>query len=281
LRNSPKISIIIAVYNGAETLQRCIDSVANQTCSNIELIIMDGCSTDGTVDIIKANESMISYWESTADSGIYNAWNKALKHMTGEWVCFLGADDYFWNNKVLEEMVERLCYAYPDYRVVYGKVALVNEDNDALYVIGTPWPSVKDKFQQLMCLPHPGLMHHRTLFDDYGVFDESFKISGDYDFLSRELGHADALFIEGFTVVGMQEGGISSEPAQSLRSLDEVRASHKKFGRKNEGLVWWVAYIKIRVRMLLWQILGESITRYLLDIFRVCTGQAKHWTKTK
>jgi len=118
---------------------------------------------------------------------------------------------------------------------------LVNQKNETLYTIGCSWSRVKKKFQQLMCLPHPGLMHHRTLFDNYGMFDADFKISGDYDFLLRELSHSDALFIEGFVVAGMQEGGISNHPSQSLRSLKEVRCSHRKLGRYREGWEWWVA----------------------------------------
>jgi len=277
----PFISVIVAVFNAEKTIQRCVDSVANQTYKNIELIIIDGESTDETVDIIKSNKSHISYWESSADTGIYDAWNKGVSRASGEWVCFLGADDYLWNTQVLEKMSVVLHNAYPVYRIVYGTVMLVNEDDALLYSMGRPWCEVKERFQQLMSVPHPGLMHHRTLFEDYGLFDDCFKIAGDYDFLLRELSQRDALFVEDLTVAGMQEGGVSSDPAQSLRSLQEVRISHRKLGRKEAGLFWWAAYIKIRVRMFLWKMFGESVTRYLLDIFRICTGHAKHWTKTK
>jgi len=279
--DEPVISVVLAVYNSAKTLQHCFDSIAKQTYRNVELIVIDGQSTDGTVDIIKSNESHIFYWESSSDTGIYDAWNKALKHMTGEWVCFLGADDYFWNDKVLEEMAGRLCCASPDFRVVYGQVALVNERDELLYYAGEPWNKVKRKFQHLMILPHQGVMHHRSLFEEHGVFDDNFKIVGDYDFLLRELSVRNALFVPEVIVAGMRQGGVSSKPSQGIRILKEIRASHRKFGYTTESFDWWLAYIKVRVRMLLWQFLGESVTRYLLDIFRVCTGHARHWTKTK
>ncbi|MEQ1667696.1 MAG: glycosyltransferase [Sulfuriferula sp.] len=90
--STPLISIIIAVYNGKATLQQCIDSVVQQTYSNKELIIIDGGSKDGTVELLEENRNKFSYWESEPDRGIYNAWNKGLTQAKGEWICFLGAD---------------------------------------------------------------------------------------------------------------------------------------------------------------------------------------------
>src|SRR3990172_6849742 len=98
---APLISIIVAVYNGKATLQQCIDSVAQQTYPNKELVIIDGGSNDGTVELLEKNRSKFSYWISEPDRGIYNAWNKGLVQAHGEWVCFLGADDYLWDATVL------------------------------------------------------------------------------------------------------------------------------------------------------------------------------------
>lgn len=96
------ISIIVAVFNGKITLQHCIDSVAQQTYPNKELIIIDGGSKDGTVNLLEENRNKISYWISEPDRGIYNAWNKGLEQTTGKWIIFLGADDYLWDVRVLE-----------------------------------------------------------------------------------------------------------------------------------------------------------------------------------
>ena len=276
--NLPLISIIIAVYNAEETLQRCIDSIIGQTYGHTELIVIDGESIDGTIDVLKANEKHITYWESSPDTGIYDAWNKALKHTHGEWLCFLGADDYLWGAETLAEVSVQLNAAYPPYRVVYGQVALVNGTNDVLYYVGQPWNKVKRKFKSLMVLPHQGVMHHSTLFEDYGMFDTSFKIAGDYDFLLRELREGDALFIPS-VIAGMQVGGVSSRPEQSLALLNEIRKVHRKFGDK-ESFDWWFSFIKVKFRTLLWNILGESKARYLLDVLRVCLGKARYWRKT-
>ena len=80
----PTITIVIAVFNGAKTLERAIESVARQTYPYKELIVMDGGSTDGTVEILKRYGATIKYWESKPDRGIYHAWNKALDHAEGE-----------------------------------------------------------------------------------------------------------------------------------------------------------------------------------------------------
>jgi glycosyltransferase involved in cell wall biosynthesis len=105
---SPKITVIVAVFNGSATLRRCLKSICSQSYSNQELIVMDGGSSDDSVKIIQQNSHRIAYWESKPDRGIYHAWNKALSHATGEWICFLGSDDYFWQDDVLEKMVPAL-----------------------------------------------------------------------------------------------------------------------------------------------------------------------------
>ena len=89
----PRISVVIAVYNGAQTIQRALDSIFEQTYRDLEVVVIDGGSTDGTQAILEHNASQIAYWVSEPDRGVYNAWNKALDHVTGDWVCFLGADD--------------------------------------------------------------------------------------------------------------------------------------------------------------------------------------------
>jgi glycosyltransferase involved in cell wall biosynthesis len=89
----PTVTIIIVTFNAGNYLQACIDSITSQTFQNIELLIFDGVSTDNTLDIIRQNADHISFWQSEPDVGIYDAMNKAVKHATGKWILFLGADD--------------------------------------------------------------------------------------------------------------------------------------------------------------------------------------------
>ena len=221
--STPLISVVIAVYNGKATLQQCLDSVTQQTYAHIELILIDGGSLDGTLDLIHANAQRITYWISEPDRGIYNAWNKALAQAKGDWICFLGADDYLWDTQVLARMAEQLVLVPLDIRVAYAQIMLLGNDNAALYKVGEPWAIVKRGFRQSMCVPHPAVMHRRSLFLAVGCFDETFRIAGDYELLLRELKAKDAFFINGIVMTAMRQGGISSDPANTVRGLHEVR----------------------------------------------------------
>ena len=128
----------------------------------------------------------IAYWESSPDRGIYHAWNKALSHARGNWICFLGADDQFWHEHVLSEMVPHLMEAVAHgIQVVYGRAAMVNRKEEIIKFIGKPWEKISWLMQHGMPLPHTGLMHHRSLFNEYGLFDETFRIAADYELLLR------------------------------------------------------------------------------------------------
>ena len=91
----PSVSVIVAVFNRAATLQSCLDSIFAQTFQPLEIIVCDGGSNDGSREILASNRARLSYWQSQPDRGVPHAWNTALMHATGEWVCFLGADDRF------------------------------------------------------------------------------------------------------------------------------------------------------------------------------------------
>jgi len=249
--SEPLISIIVAVFNGAKTLQKCIDSVARQTYKNKELIIIDGGSKDGTVDLLEENHEKISCWISEPDRGIYNAWNKGLMQAKGEWICFLGADDYFWDAHVLEHIGEFLVKLPLDIRVAYGQIMLVNNNSESLYTIGKPWEKVKARFMQLMSIPHPGAMHRSSMFKELGQYDESFRIAGDYELLLRELKSNNACYIPNLITVAMTQGGISSDPANSLLVMREMRRAQKMHGQQFPGWIWLIVIARVYVRLLL------------------------------
>lgn len=276
---SPMISIVVAAYNSMTTLQQCIDSVVLQTHPLKELIVIDGGSKDGTAELLEANHRRFSYWISEPDYGIYNAWNKALLRTRGEWVCFLGADDYFWDACVLARISEQLRVLSAGIRVVYGQNMLLNAKGESLYPMGESWERLKRKFLASMCLPHPGMMHHRSLFEKHGAFNESFRLAGDYEMLLRELKHADALFIPNLVVAGVRQGGVSSNPDSSLLVLSESRRAQRMHGQTLPPLLWVWAKIKVRLRLLLWTVLGEESARRTLDLARHIVGQPRHWTK--
>jgi glycosyltransferase involved in cell wall biosynthesis len=274
----PLISIIVAVYNGATTLQRCINSISQQSYANKQLIIIDGGSNDGSVELLKANQQYFDYMLSEPDTGIYSAWNKGLLKVQGEWVCFLGADDYFRDDQVLSTMAQHLVQLPESIRVAYGQIMLVNSAGEELYLSGSPWPMVKERLKQLMSIPHLGTMHRRSLFEQFGPFNESFRIAGDYELLLRELKSADAAFIPNLVTVVMSLGGISSTPANALLQLREVRHAQHLQGLRL-GPIWMLAMARVYIRLILWRIVGEKNTRQLLDIGRRMMGLPAFWTR--
>jgi glycosyltransferase involved in cell wall biosynthesis len=271
------ISIIVAVYNGAETLQYCIDSITQQTYPSTELIVIDGGSTDGTVEILKANVDRIAYWQSEPDRGIYDAWNQAIDHVQGEWIYFLGADDYFWSDDVLARMVPHLSSAGEKVKIVYGKVAMVSKKGDVLEVHGRSWNESKRLFLKGRCLPHQGVFHHCSLFTRYKKFDSSFQVAGDYEFLLRELKQADAHFVD-VIVAGQRMGGKCNTPAYELQSLREfARAQEKNLGKTSLLLKW--KFIIVFSKKVLRSAIGDRAADYCIDFCRVMAGRPAIWTR--
>lgn len=264
----PLITVIVAVYNGARTLQQCIDSITQQSYPARELIVIDGGSTDGTVRLLEQNKEKIDYWVSERDGGIYDAWNKGVRQAKGAWICFLGADDFFWERQVLARASEQLVSLPENIRVAYGQVMLLTNNGARQYPIGEPWGEIKERFKQFMCIPHPGTMHHRSLFEQRGYFDDSFRIAGDYELLLRELKIADAFFISDLIMVGMRQGGISSSPTNTLKSIWEIWRAQRKNGRNFPGRIWLMALTRAYARLLLVNLFGESAVTGLLDFRR-------------
>ena len=277
---TPLISVIVAVYNGQVTLKQCLDSITRQTYKNTELIVIDGGSTDGTVEFLRAYQEKIAYWISEPDRGIYNAWNKALMQARGDWICFLGADDYFWNEHVLARMSGQLEKLPPGIRVAYGQVMLLSAAGEEIYPIGESWMKVKKRFRSVMSVPHPGLMHRRELFEQWGTFDETYRIAGDYEMLLRELKMADAMFIPDLITTGMRQGGISSNPANNLVAMHEIRRAQRKHGQRLPGWIWLMAMVRVYIRSALWSVLGEQWARKFTDLSRRLRGLPSYWTKT-
>lgn len=272
--------MIVAVYNGKATLQQCIDSVAQQTYPNKELIIIDGGSKDGTVELLEKNCSKFSYWISEPDRGIYNAWNKGLERAQGEWVCFLGADDYFWDATVLERIADKLALLPPKIRVAYGQIMLIGTGGESPRPKGEPWQKTKEFFKRYMCIPHVGTMHRKSLFEKHGKFDESFRIAGDYELLLRELKSGDAVFLPDIITAGQRLGGISTAPENYLRTLRESWRAQRMHGKLFPGKYLRKEMTNECLKLFLWKVFGDRLARKLLDLRRRIRGLPPHWTKT-
>lgn len=277
----PLISVVIAVYNGAGTLGQCLDSVLQQTYPHVELILVDGGSTDGTTDMLQQRADSFAYWVSEPDQGIYDAWNKGLVKATGDWICFLGADDYFWDTCVLEAIARQLVELPPEIRIAYGRIMVVDDEGTELYASGQPWSAVGHRFQALMCIPHPGTMHRASLFQRHGGFDSSFRIAGDYDLLLRELKTGEAHFLNGIVMAGVRHGGVSTDPKNTLAAMYEIRRAQKKEGIKLPPWLWLITIGKVYTRIAFLKVFGERFTQRLLQLVRKCPGLSFKWTETK
>jgi glycosyltransferase involved in cell wall biosynthesis len=274
----PLISVVVAVKDCAATLERCIESVTAQTYPSVDLVIVDGASTDGSVELIKKHAARLGNWVSEPDTGIYDAWNKGLDRARGDWICFLGADDYFWDSRVVEKLAGAIAAAPAGIRVVYGSMVVVTASGKTVAIAGDPWQKMKRQFGDLPTLPHPGMMHKRDLFAERGKFDTSFRIAGDYELLLREFRDRDALFVPELLVAGLQQGGISGTRAGMRKSLLEVRRAQRLHGISWPGRRWIAAFGSMLARETLFSCLGERLARRVLDWGRVSVGKPRFWT---
>lgn len=255
--------------NAARTLPRCLDSLRAQDFRGFEVLVMDGGSTDGTVELLERSGEVVTAWRSAPDGGIYHAWNKALPLARGEWLCFLGADDWLWDAGALARLVPHLRAALPRHRIVYSQVRQVDGEGRLIEQLGEPWPEFRERFRSHACLPHPGLMHHRSLFET-GGFDERFQLAADYEFLLRALATGEPLFVPAVTA-GVGWGGRTTRPEQFVASLRETEAVLRLHGLRPPLLTW--AYWKFLARFYaaLRALAGDRAARRLADLYRVAT----------
>lgn len=180
ITNLPLITVITVVLNGEKYLDQTIRSVTNQTYPNVEYIIIDGGSTDGTLDTIRKYEDYIDYWVSEKDGGIYDAMNKGIRLAMGEWIGILGSDDFYERN-ALHDLIFPVI-AGNKCSVVYGN-SKVFYKNDFLYSRKTT--SDVDKIKRSFIFIHPDSMAKLSLYKSIGLYDSSFKLAGDYELFLR------------------------------------------------------------------------------------------------
>ncbi len=241
--NVPLVSIVTATYNAQSTLARCINSILSQTYPNIEYIIIDGGSTDDTINIIKEYENRLVYWTSEQDDGVYDAWNKGLKIAKGDWICFVGADDELYP-KHTETYMNFILLANQKYDYITSKVDVINAKGEIFRTIGNPhsWK----RFKQRMCCMHVGSMHSADYFKRFGNFNTNYKIVGDYEILLRAKDQLKVGFIDQSTVK-MQSGGLSD----SSKLFKEISIAKIQTAKRNSFVVriedfWFYSRFLIR-----------------------------------
>jgi len=259
--NEPKITIITIAYNAAALIEEAILSVTSQTYSNVEYIVVDGASTDGTVDIIRKHEAKIATWVSEPDRGIADAMNKGWKMASGDFVLFIHSDDYLLDERSIEDAVGRMTGDYDIY---------------AFGIHFSRWWLGKSKhhrqpkgFTWLMNLKygvcHQGAFCRRELLEEAEPFDTRFKVAMDYDFFLRAYRSGKSLKVVDMVLSMMRDVGISWQMdwPHTRERLLEVKAVHYKSCNsmllRIVYFVFWRAYLPYwRVRCLLISIKGRK-----------------------
>lgn len=271
-----KITVIIAVLNRVDCLERCLNSVFFQTYVNVELIIIDGGSQDGTLEIIKNKSDQIDYWDTREDRGIYHAWNKALRKAKGDWIIFMGSDDWLWSEDSLEKAANYLSKAKQDQLIFYGDVIGHTSNAKKVGPLTAPW-SYRKYLDNGMLFSHQGAFHSSIIFSKYGVFDENYKIAGDYELLLRVVKDVSPVYMKDVVVSGMALTGISHQDNNSLLMYKEYVHAQKKNGLKAPNLGLRFCLVKSKIKNMLYAYMGNEGTGLLLHIYRSFTGRRKQW----
>ncbi|SRR6266851_1144638 len=224
-----KLTVVTAVYNNRSFVGDALRSVLAQDYPRVEVIVVDGGSTDGTLEILREFQDNIASLISEPDHGVYDALNKGIAKATGDVVSFLHSDDVYDSPSVVSAVMQRFEDARTD--AAYGDLVYVDRTNGTR-VIRT-WrsgPFSRIDLYTGWMPPHPAFFMRRARYQEWGAFDTSFRIAGDYDALLRYLWtHRARCAYVGRTLVRMRIGGISNRSLSSLirKSREDVRALRK------------------------------------------------------
>ena len=201
-----KISIITICFNSQDSIKKTIESIKCQTYSDFEYIIIDGGSSDNTIDIIK-QYNFVDKFISESDKGIYEAFNKGINIASGEIIGFLNSDDTYYDENSLKNIVDSF---NKNTDCVFGDLIFTNKKNEVKrFWKGSEF--VNGAFQKGWMPAHPTFYCRKLLYDKYGKFEESFKIAGDFELMLRflEKNKLNSKYISK-TLVNMKMGGKSS-----------------------------------------------------------------------
>ena len=221
-----KISIITVVWNNKETIKDAINSVLFQTYEDIEYIVVDGNSSDGTIEIIKSYGNKITKFVSEKDSGIYDGLNKGISLAIGDIVAFLHSDDIYASDSIIEE-ISKVFKSDESLDGIYGDLVYTSK-NDTSKVLRY-WKS-KKFYKNLLSkgwMPaHPTFFLKRKVYEKYGNFDLDFKIAADYDFMLRVLKSGIKVEYIPKVLYKMRVGGESNKSIKNiiLKSKEDLKA---------------------------------------------------------
>ena len=207
---NPKISIITVAFNSQSTIKSTIQSIDNQDYNNLEYILIDGASTDWTLDILEFYKDKINYFVSEPDEGIYDAMNKGIKAASGDIIGILNSDDFYPNNEVLSKVAK--VFEDSNCDCLYGDLVYV-EQGDASKIVRY-WQSgsfKKSKLKRGWMLPHPTFFVKKEIYEKYGLYNTELKSAADYEMILRLLSrHQISVEYIPEIIVKMRQGGKSN-----------------------------------------------------------------------
>lgn len=228
------ISIITVSYNAVSTIEQTILSVINQGFEDYEYIIIDGGSTDGTIEIIKKYQDKITYWISEPDKGIYDAMNKGIKIASGELISILNSDD--WYEKGTLATVAQNFYLKPNLDVIHGLLRIINIENDVPSLIRGHYSSNLNNGM----IEHPTCFVKNELFKKIGVFNNNYKSAADYDWMLRVKNSGAEFLLIHEILANFRTGGMSS----SLAGLSDEILIKKQHGIYNYSkYLYWKSFV--------------------------------------
>ena len=215
-----RLSIITICFNEADSIEKTLKSVTNQTFNDYEWIVVDGGSTDGTIDILERYRTKFITFFSGNDAGIYNAMNKAIALATGEYLFFLNGGDYLFNRETLAQIFSHQLLA--DF--VYGDISIIGENRSRLFSMP---PKITPEFLYRKTIPHQSTFTKKTLFERAGMYDEQYLIVADYEFILRSMHYYNATFQYVPVIFSCYtDDGVSSD---SVKREKEKKLVHKQY----------------------------------------------------
>jgi len=249
-----KVSIITVSYNSRATIADTIRSVSSQSYSNIEHVIIDGASTDGTVEIVKSFGNKVSKFITEHDNGIYHAMNKGIRLASGDFIGILNSDDFLCDNYVIETIVNT--FKESDVDAIFGDVMFIDTINTAKVVRYYSSKYFSPRMLKYGMIPaHPSFYSKRTLYDIWGLYKEDYKIAADFELLIRffKYGSITTKYIP-IPFVSMRLGGVSNS---SLKNRCLINKEILRACREN-GINTNVCNIYSRYFIKLFEFLGNK-----------------------
>ena len=221
-KSHPTLTVITVVYNNARDIERTIQSIVNQTYTNIEYIVIDGKSTDGTLQIIERYKEHIAQLLSEKDKGIYDAMNKGLQLATGDYVIFMNSGDEFFESTTVEKVFDTA----PDADIYYGETEMVNDARESL---GRRRHKIPEKFSWRsfkygMSVSHQAIYIRRSLT---GLYDSRYQLSADIDWILNAAKKAKKIVrVEGYVAKYLVGGMSKARHRQSLKERFDIMKRH-------------------------------------------------------